>query len=236
MNATSLKLPPAPEEAMLPYIDGEAIVIDKPAGYPVDRPRSGAPAIADWLGELRYGFHREPVPVHRLDTDTSGCLLLARNPKALARFNRAFADRVVDKLYVGIVQGSVKEHRGETDLPLVKRSTPEAGWRMVADPDDPEARPARTGWRVLVHRNGMSLISFRPETGRTHQIRVHAKEGIGLPLIGDLHYGGPDLGKGMMLHALTLTVPREGKESIVARAPFPQRFLDLGFTDLDCPA
>ena len=72
------------------YEDGEALVIDKPAGLPVDRPKRGGPALFDHIEELKMGFQRPPVPVHRLDTDTSGCLLLARNPKALKRFNKAF--------------------------------------------------------------------------------------------------------------------------------------------------
>ena len=72
------------------FIDGEAIVIDKPAGLPVDPPRVGGDSVAARLDELKFGFQRPPVPVHRLDRDTSGCLLLARNPKALKRFGLAF--------------------------------------------------------------------------------------------------------------------------------------------------
>ena len=77
------------------YEDGEALVIDKPAGLPVDRPKKGGMCLDDHLDKLRMGFQRRPVAVHRLDTDTSGCLLLARNPKALARFNKSFEDRLV---------------------------------------------------------------------------------------------------------------------------------------------
>ena len=84
------------------YEDGEALVIDKPAGLPVDPPRSGGDSLANYLDRLRLGFQREPAPVHRLDTDTSGCLLLARNPKALKRlFSAAFEARQVGKTYLG---------------------------------------------------------------------------------------------------------------------------------------
>ena len=72
------------------FEDGEALVIDKPAGLPIERPRAGGPSLDDHLAVLRLGFQRDPAPVHRIDTDTSGCLLLARNPKALKRFAAAF--------------------------------------------------------------------------------------------------------------------------------------------------
>ena len=72
------------------FEDGEALVIDKPGGLPLDRPRAGGPCIEDRLHTLKLGFQRAPVPVHRLDHDTSGCLLLARNPSALRRFSAAF--------------------------------------------------------------------------------------------------------------------------------------------------
>lgn len=88
------------------YEDGEALVINKPAGLPVDPPRKGGPSLANHLDSLKLGFQRQPVPVHRLDTDTSGCLLLARNPKALKRFNLAFEHKLVSKVYYGIVAGA----------------------------------------------------------------------------------------------------------------------------------
>ena len=75
------------------FEDGEALVIDKPGGLPLDQPRAGGPSLEDHLETLRFGFQRPPAPVHRLDRDTSGCLLLARNPKALKRFAAAFEAR-----------------------------------------------------------------------------------------------------------------------------------------------
>ncbi|NWM19970.1 RNA pseudouridine synthase, partial [Escherichia coli] len=87
------------------FIDGEAVVIDKPAGLPVDRPRDRAESLEDLLDQLTFGFQRLPVPVHRLDRDTSGCLLLARNPKALKRFAQAFETGAVAKRYLAILDG-----------------------------------------------------------------------------------------------------------------------------------
>src|SRR3954453_19917318 len=89
------------------YIDAEAIVLDKPAGLPVDAPRRGGESIASRLEELRWGFKRPPPPMHRLDTDTSGCLLFARSPKARAKFQRAFESRQVEKYYVAVVGSEI---------------------------------------------------------------------------------------------------------------------------------
>ena len=87
------------------FEDAEALVIDKPAGLPVERPRAGGLSLEDHLPALRLGFQRLPVAVHRLDRDTSGCLLLARNPGALKRFSAAFAAREVGKRYLGVLAG-----------------------------------------------------------------------------------------------------------------------------------
>ncbi|HVJ03625.1 MAG TPA: RNA pseudouridine synthase, partial [Sphingomonas sp.] len=161
------------------FIDGEAIVIDKPAGLPVDRPRDRSPSLEDMLDQLTFGFQRLPLPVHRLDRDTSGCLLLARNPKAHKRFAQAFEAGTVIKRYVAILDGMPPTEGGMIDLPLAKISSAEAGWRMVGDP---KGKAARTRWELLRADKGRALVAFYPETGRTHQIRVHAAEGLGVPI------------------------------------------------------
>jgi tRNA pseudouridine32 synthase/23S rRNA pseudouridine746 synthase len=202
------------------FIDGEAVVIDKPAGLPVDEPRAGGDSVADRLDELKFGFHRPPVPVHRLDRDTSGCLLLARNPKARARFGAAFEAGEVEKVYVAVVEAML-EGEGEVDLPLAKTSSLEQGWRMVVDE---QGKRARTRWRAIAVRDGRALVEFRPATGRTHQIRAHARYGLDAPIVGDPIYGSG--GELMLLHALRLVVPREKKPAIDVTAPIPDRFGD----------
>jgi tRNA pseudouridine32 synthase/23S rRNA pseudouridine746 synthase len=210
------------------YEDGEALVIDKPGGLPMDRPRKGGASLEDRLDELRLGFQRPPMPVHRLDTDTSGCLLLARNPKALKRFAAAFEARQVTKRYLGVLAGIPVEKDGTVELALSKISSAEKGWRMIPAK---QGKPALTEWRVLAESEGRALVEFRPVTGRTHQLRVHAASGIGIPLLGDPVYGD---GKGAwrtMLHAVALEVAREGKTPIAATAPLPPEFAALGFAD-----
>ena len=210
------------------YEDGEALVIDKPGGLPMDRPRKGGDSLDRHLDELKLGFQRPPSPVHRLDTDTSGCLLLARNPKALKRFAAAFEARQVTKRYLGILAGIPEAKEGTVELALAKISSAEKGWRMIPAK---KGKPALTEWRVLAESDGRALVEFRPVTGRTHQLRVHAASGIGIPLLGDPVYGD---GKGAwrtMLHAVGLQVVREGKTAITATAPWPPEFATLGFID-----
>ncbi len=206
------------------FLDGEALVIDKPAGLPVDRPRDGSISLENHLDGLTFGFKRWPVPVHRLDRDTSGCLLLSRNPKAHAKLHQAFEQGLVRKRYLAVLEGVVEGESGLIDLALAKVSTEETGWRMVGDP---KGKASRTAWRVLEVKDGRSFVEFIPETGRTHQIRVHAAEALGAPVVGDPVYGSG--GKESLLHAAELTIPRDGKEPIVAKAPLPARFAAAGF-------
>lgn len=210
------------------FEDGEALVIDKPGGLPIERPRKGGRSLEDQIDDLKLGFQRVPMPVHRLDTDTSGCLLLARNPKALKRFAMAFEERLVEKRYLGILDGEPVEDEGTIALSLSKISSAEKGWRMIPAK---KGKPSVTHWRVVARHEGRTLVEFRPETGRTHQIRVHAASGLGVPLLGDPVYGSGKGAPRTMLHAAGLVVPRAGKAPVEAAAPLPADFAALGFAD-----
>lgn len=212
------------------FVDGEAIVIDKPEGLPVDAPRSGGDSIEARLDELKLGFKRPPVAMHRLDRDTSGCLLFARNPRARAQFQQAFERGEVTKSYLAVLDGTVEGEEGLVDLPVAKVSSAKGGWRMVADQG---GKAAATRWRKIAEADGQTLVEFRPLSGRTHQIRVHAARGLGAPIVGDPVYSLPDdadLGamtlpdSGMLLHAWRIVVPRGTKDPIDVTAPVPDRF------------
>jgi len=205
------------------FIDAEAIVIDKPAGLPVDTPRRGGDSVVERLGELKQGFQRPPTPMHRLDQDTSGCLLLARSPKARSTLQKAFETRQIQKYYLAVVDGAIERGEGTIDLALGKKSTAEAGWRMVPDPKGDQAI---TQWRKIEVREGRTLVEFKPVTGRTHQLRVHAREAFGRGIVGDRVYGVP--GGPMLLHASRLVVPREKKPAIDVSAPLPDYFGEWG--------
>jgi tRNA pseudouridine32 synthase/23S rRNA pseudouridine746 synthase len=215
-------------ESRVLFIDAEALAIDKPAGLAVHPGPKTRESLERYLPDLRFGFQRPPSLVHRLDRDTSGCLLLARNPKAHKLFSRAFEESRVEKSYVAVLDGVPDADEGAVDIPLTKISSREAGWRVVADP---RGKPAVTRWRRLAEREGRALILFLPETGRTHQLRVHAVEGLGVPIAGDPVYGR---GRGpMLLHARSLRMERGAKNPVEATAPLPPTFLQAGFGDDD---
>jgi len=212
------------------FIDAEAIVIDKPEGMPVDTPRAGGDSIEARVEELKLGFKRPPVPMHRLDRDTSGCLLLARNPRARAHFQQAFEAGAVAKGYIAVLDGVVDGDGGMIDLPVAKISSASGGWRMVVDRG---GKSAATRWRKIAEADGQTLVEFCPLSGRTHQIRVHAARGLGAAIVGDPVYSMADdaeLGgmtlpdSGMLLHSWKLTVPRDPKPPIEVTAPIPDRF------------
>ena len=201
------------------FIDGEALVLDKPAGLPVDTPRRGGDSIAARLDELKCGFKRPPTAMHRLDMDTSGCLLFARTPRARTEFQRLFETKQIEKYYIAVVAAEIAAEHGVVDVPLAKQSSAEAGWRMVWSE---HGLAATTHWRRIAVRDGSTLVEFRPLTGRTHQIRAHAREAFGRGIAGDRVYGVP--GGPMLLHASRLVVPRDRKPSIDVTAPLPDPF------------
>ena len=212
------------------FVDAEAIVIDKPEGLPVDTPRAGGDSIEARIDELKLGFKRSPVPMHRLDRDTSGCLLLARNPRARAHFQQAFEQGDVTKTYIAVLDGLVDGDEGLIDLPVAKISSAKGGWRMVVNGG---GKAAATRWRKIAEADSQTLVEFQPMSGRTHQIRVHAARGLGAAIAGDPVYSLPDdaeLGgmtlpdSGMLLHSRRIVVPRDLKKPIDVTAPVPDRF------------
>jgi len=212
------------------FVDGQAIVIDKPQGLPVDTPRAGGDSIEARIEELSLGFKRPPVPMHRLDRDTSGCLLFARNPRARAAYQQAFESGAVTKTYLAVLDGEIAGEEGLIELAIAKVSSARGGWRMIAEEG---GKAAATRWRRIAEADGQSLVEFSPLSGRTHQVRVHAARGLGAAIVGDPVYSLPDdaeLGgmtlpdSGMLLHAWRLTVPRDPKEAIDVTAPVPDRF------------
>jgi tRNA pseudouridine32 synthase / 23S rRNA pseudouridine746 synthase len=212
---TSLTLP----DRVL-YRDGLVLVIDKPAGIAVHAgPRGGANLEAGFAA-LRFGLPRPPALAHRLDRDTSGCLVLGRHPKALRRLGMLFADGKVEKIYWAVVAGAPAESEGIIDAPL-RKETRRTGWRMEIDPS---GQRAVTEYRLLASIGGQSWLELRPKTGRTHQIRVHCAA-LGCPIVGDRPYGGPG-GQPLHLHARAISVPLyPARPAIQVSAPVPPHML-----------
>ena len=165
--------------------DANLIILDKPAGLPVHGGPKAREDLESLLPALSFGLRHVPALAHRLDQDTAGCLVLARHPKALSRLGRLFGAGAVEKTYWAVVEGAPPDEAGMIELPLRKATGP-AGWRMVVDPA--KGQRALSRWRVLGRGEGLAWLEILPETGRTHQIRVHLAA-QGWPILGDPAYG-----------------------------------------------
>ncbi len=204
------------------FIDDDAIVIDKPAGLPVDTASGAGESVVSRADELRRGNESPPVPLHRIDAESSGCLLLARRKEARVALQHALENDAVIRYFLAVVDTEVEEEGGTIDLRLAKHSPPQAGWRMVVDP---KGEQAVTDWVRLKVRDGRTLIRFEPKTSRTHQLRVHAREAFGAGIVGDPVYGTGD--GPMLLHASRLSLakdPTSMKFDVHADAPLPEHF------------
>ncbi len=214
--------------ARLLYRDGLMLIVDKPAGLPVHAGPGGGPNLEQYLDVLRFGLPKLPALAHRLDRDTSGCLILGRHAKALRKLGRLFQEGRIEKTYWAVCEGLPPAAEGRIDLPL-RKFNQKTGWRVLADPtgEGPESQNAVTEYRLLGTSDGLSWIECHPRTGRTHQIRVHLQS-IGCPILGDPVYGKPggDVGAGLHLHSRAIGVPLYPKrEAIVAVAPPPAHML-----------
>jgi tRNA pseudouridine32 synthase / 23S rRNA pseudouridine746 synthase len=197
------------------------LVIDKPAGIAVHAGPGGGRHLEHWFPLLRFGLPKPPSLAHRLDRDTSGCLVLGRHPKALRRLGALFAAGKVGKVYWAVVAGCPVEPEGTIDGPLRKDTARRTGWRMEIDP---EGQRAVTEYRVLGSAGGQSWLELRPKTGRTHQIRVHCAA-LGCPVVGDPTYGGP-AGVPLHLHARAISIPLyPSRSAIEVAAPVPAHML-----------
>jgi len=206
------------------YRDGLILVIDKPAGLAVHQgPKAassaGRESLEDYFDALRFGLPRPPALAHRLDRDTSGCLVLGRHRKALAELGRLFKSGRIGKTYWAVVEGGPAEPEGRIDAPLGRKDA-SRGWWMK---HDPKGQPAATRWKVLGRTAELTWLALEPLTGRTHQLRVHCAD-KGWPIVGDAIYGGaPRMGgPGLHLHAREIVVPiYKNREPVKVRAPVP---------------
>jgi len=218
-----------PEEiqARVLHRDASVLVIDKPAGLAVHAGRAGDDHLGLYLDALRFGLPRSPELAHRLDRDTSGCLVLGRHRRALARLGEIFAQGDADKVYWAVVVGRPREEAGLIDLPLKKREA-KFGWRMEVE--EKGGLPSATRWRLLGCDGRLSWLECRPLTGRTHQIRAHCAA-IGHPLVGDVIYGrgtGTLAGDRLALHARSVTLPvQPNRPPLSVTAPVPEHLRAL---------
>lgn len=213
--------PPAPSDASAPavsdqdakalqaavlYKDDNVIAVNKPAGLAVQGGSGQRRHLDGMLDALRFGSGERPRLVHRLDRDTAGVLLLARNAPAARSLTAAFRGKDTQKIYWALVAGEPAERRGLIDLPLAKQAQKRG--EAVA-PDEAAGKPARTLFQVVESRRDkssgerVSWLLLLPLTGRTHQLRVHCAA-LGTPIVGDGKYGGRAAFPGFLADARTL--------------------------------
>ena len=240
-DVIELTLPDPEETELVPqdipldvvYEDEDVIVVNKPRGMVV-HPAPGHPdgtlvnALLFHCGDSLSGIGGEKRPgiVHRIDMDTSGLLIAAKNDFAHQGLSAQLSDHSMFRIYECVVYGNLRENRGTVDAPINRH--PVDRKRMCVDPRC--GRPAVTHWEVIARYNGFTHVRCRLETGRTHQIRVHM-EHIGHPIAGDLVYGRkkPEKGlSGQCLHAreLEFTHPRSG-ERVHLVCPLPDYFTEF---------
>src|SRR5271165_3900837 len=222
---TYVLMTPEETRARLLYRDGLMLVLDKPAGVAVHRGPKGGASLEDDFDALRFGLPRKPALAHRLDRDTTGCLVLGRHHKALEKLGLLFKQGKIAKTYWAIVAGAPKADSGAIDLHL-GRLDDKRGWWMKVDPN---GQPALTLWRVRGRgaRRGQPIawLELEPHTGRTHQLRVHCAS-QGWPIVGDAIYGaGGDIP--LQLLARKVVVPlTKTKPPIKVVAPAPPHMLE----------
>ena len=219
---------PEEMESRVLFRDGLMLVIDKPAGMAVHRGPKGGESLEDYFTALRFGLPRAPALAHRLDRDTSGCLVLGRHRKALAALGRMFKAGTIGKTYWALVEHGPREDEGRIDMPL-GRLDDTRGWWMK--PDE-KGLPAATTWKVMgrtlpasaaASEGGLAWLALEPLTGRTHQLRVHCAE-MGWPIVGDPIYGrSPRQGGPVLhLHSREVTVPLyKNRDAVRVTAPPP---------------
>jgi len=207
--------------------DAAVLAFDKPAGLAVQ----GGSGVGESLETLLQAYARPGKPlklVHRLDRETSGVIIVARNRTSAAALSKSFESREAIKTYLAIVCGALDPPTGEIDAPLKKMSQKGLDMMRGARPGEPGALAAKTAYRTLAAGKDCALVALMPETGRMHQLRAHLAI-RGAPIAGDGKYGGLFALRnvkipGLMLHALTLAIPHPRGGMLDLRADPPPAF------------
>ncbi len=229
-DSASAPIAPAALPLDILYEDSELVVPAKPAGMPTHPSHNHhTDTVANALA-ARYAAQGIPFvfrPINRLDRDTSGLLLIARNKLAAGVLTRSMQNGDIRKSYLAVLEGEDCPDSGLIDRPL-HRTAESIIVREVCAPDAPDAAPSRTAYQVLARGGGCSLAEAVPLTGRTHQLRVHFAS-IGHPIAGDTLYGIPNgrIGR-QALHARSLCFPHPSTgEAIALTAPLPPDLKEL---------
>lgn len=207
-------------QSLIIYRDAMILVLNKPSGIPVHQGSGKFRSLDRDFKHLQFGLPRQPELAHRLDKDTSGCLVLGRHPEALRRLGKMFEGNLIEKTYHALVYGVIEQDEGDIDLPIGKQSQHSTRWWSKVDHEN--GKPALTHFRVLRRFEQYTYVALSPKTGRTHQLRVHM-QALGHPIVGDKIYGGDGEDKKLHLHAHSLTIPLyPKKDPLLIEAALPE--------------
>jgi tRNA pseudouridine32 synthase / 23S rRNA pseudouridine746 synthase len=226
LPASEASLDPLQLASRVLHRDESMLILNKPPGIAVHRGAGAGDNLEAYFEVLRLGAIDRPSLAHRLDKDTSGCLVLGRHKEALARLGLLFRRGFVEKTYWAVVMGRFPASTGVIDAPLARRSHDRRSWWMMVDP---AGDASVTHWTVLGEADGLSFVELKPQTGRTHQLRVHCAH-LGAPIAGDHVYGGDRARAGarhLHLHARAIMVPYERPNPVSVIAPAPAHMHDL---------
>lgn len=184
------------------FKDDNLIVLNKTAGLAVQGGSGIKFSIDDALEYLKFEKQERPILVHRLDKDTSGILLIARNKQSAALLTECFRTRTIKKTYLALVKSCPKRKSGTINIPIIKKYQ---GKNEKVYPDQEIGKEAITNYKLIKNFGLSSLLEVEPITGRTHQIRVHLKE-IGSPIIGDRKYSKNETSNRLHLHSLRILI------------------------------
>jgi tRNA pseudouridine32 synthase/23S rRNA pseudouridine746 synthase len=205
------------------HLTPDLLVINKPSGLPVHSGSGGGDNLGNYMEDLRFGYDEKPQMAHRLDRDTSGCLILGRTKDSLRRLGNMFVKGRIDKTYWAVVEGKFAEPEGRISIPLRKKSPLPYHWHMEPHPEGLESI---TDYKVLGQAEGYTFVELYPRTGRTHQLRIHC-QASGCPIVDDKLYGNGTVEGRMHLHARSLIIPYYHNEPpIEVSAPPPAHMLE----------
>lgn len=222
------------------YEDDDCVVVVKPIGLLTHSKGAFNPeaTVGSWLGrhlakdpnnklkdlerDVASGSPKNPRAgiVHRLDRATSGLLICAKTPEALAWLQKQFSQRKVKKTYDAIIEGGIKPSEAIIDMPIERNPKRPQMFRVGSN-----GKPAKTRYKVTAEGNGYSQLELKPETGRTHQLRVHLAH-LKRPIVGDSFYDGKSADR-LYLHARSLEITLPSRKRQIFTAPLPKQFQDI---------
>src|SRR5690606_23510478 len=201
------------------YEDDDVLVVNKPSGV-ISHARGkyfDEPSVASFVRQKTGQKGERSGIVHRLDRATSGVMICAKNQETLSFLQKQFSLRKVKKTYMAIIEGGLPTDEGVIDMPIGRNPKIPASFHVT-----PNGKPALTRYNIVSKNEKFSLVELRPETGRTHQLRVHLKH-LNHPIVGDALYKGRESSR-LLLHAASLEITLPNGERTIFTAPLPDEF------------